>query len=145
MAFAGAYVYLFIMTAVRTLIVDDDRAIRRVLRAILDGYHDLEIIGEACDGQEAIERTRELEPDLIIMDLSMPILDGLASARAIKEFRPKAEILICSMHETRAFMETSKNLGASGYVVKNEAGSTLLSAVDALLDHRTYFPRLPSV
>lgn len=129
------------MKAIRTLITDDSGAMRKVLRAILEGYLGIDIVGEASDGQEAIEQARTLRPDLVIMDITMPRLDGLAAAKHIKEFSPETEILMFSMHRLKEFVEWSKKAGMSGFVVKEEGGAELLSAVSDVIQHHPHFPR----
>jgi DNA-binding NarL/FixJ family response regulator len=128
------------MTTIRTLISDDSSAMRRALKAVLDGYEGIRVIGEAADGQEAIEQARELCPDLVIMDITMPRVDGLAAAREIKEMCPEAEILIFSMHRLKEYVDYARNSGMSGFVVKEEGGTELLSAVDDVLHHHPHFP-----
>lgn len=128
------------VSALRTLIADDNPTMRKILRALVDGYRDLSVVGEAINGEEAIRRARDLQPDLIIMDLSMPVLDGLSAAGIIKHDRPGTEILMFSMHEIPDFVQAAKKLGLSGFVPKRQASSTLLPAIDAVLCHQTYFP-----
>jgi DNA-binding NarL/FixJ family response regulator len=128
------------MASLRTLIVDDSGTMRRVLRSVLNGYHGVEVVGEATNGEEALRQVQTLEPDLIIMDVSMPVLDGLSVAELVKKNRPETGILMFSIHGIRDFVETAKNIGVGGFVCKDEGGQALLSAVDAVIDHRTYFP-----
>jgi DNA-binding NarL/FixJ family response regulator len=127
---------------VRVLIADDHEAVRRGVCAILESRVGLEVCGEAKDGAEAVEKARELQPDLIILDITMPVLGGLAAAREIRMFLPRTPILIFSMHESREMMEEARKIGAQGYVTKQEAGRSLLDAVDALALSQTFFPRL---
>lgn len=122
------------------LIADDSAIMRRVLRAVLDGFQSAEVIGEASNGEEAIQKAYSLQPDLIIMDVNMPVLDGLTAAEVIKKFRPRTEILMFSMYRIREFIEAAKNLGLSGFVPKEDASSALLNAVEAVIHHHTYFP-----
>lgn len=126
----------------RVLIADDHEAVRRGVCAILESRVDLEVCGEAKDGAEAVDKARELQPDLIILDITMPVLGGLAAAREIREFLPKTPILIFSMHESREMMEEARKIGAQGYVTKQEAGRSLLDAIDALALSLTFFPGL---
>lgn len=128
------------MGSLRTLIVDDSAAIRRILRAVLNGYHGVEVIGEATNGEEALQRVETLAPDFIIMDVCMPVLDGLSAAECVKRNRPETGILIFSAHRIRGLVENAKNMGLAGFVCKDEGGQALLSAVDAVIDNRTYFP-----
>lgn len=128
------------MASLHTLIVDDSGAMRRVLRAVLNGYHGVEVVGEATNGEEALQQVQTLAPDLIIMDVSMPVLDGLSVAKLVKKNRPETDILMFSIHRIRDFVESAKKMGLGGFVCKDEGGQALLSAVDAVIDHRTYFP-----
>jgi two-component system nitrate/nitrite response regulator NarL len=124
----------------RVLIVDDHAAVRRGVRSAVEGRDDLEVVGEAGNGEEAIEQAATLHPDLIIMDISMPVLDGLSAAEIILKFHPETRILAFSMYAVKDFIETARDLGLSGYVTKEGAGSSLLHAVDAIMHHKTYFP-----
>src|ERR1700722_9546201 len=102
----------------RVLIVDDCAAVRTAVRSTLDGYSQLEIVGEAGNGEEALEQTAKMQPDLIIMDISMPVLDGLTAAQIIKRFHPQTRILLFSTHKVGDFITAARNLGLCGYVAK---------------------------
>jgi DNA-binding NarL/FixJ family response regulator len=130
------------MHTTRVLIADDHTAIRRGVRTLLDGYDSLKVVGEAADGEEAVEKTEALQPDLVILDLTMPLLDGLAAARQIRKIAPKTSIVIFSMHAIKEVVEKARDLGVRGFVSKAEDGDGLLAAIDAVLDNRTYFPTL---
>jgi DNA-binding NarL/FixJ family response regulator len=95
---------------------------------------------EPNDGEEAVEKTKELHPDLVILNISMPRLDGFSAARRIKEASPLTPIVIFSLDRTEAFIEIARKIGASGYITKGESEQALLKAVDAALHHETYFP-----
>jgi DNA-binding NarL/FixJ family response regulator len=123
----------------RILIADDHEIMRRGLRSILESRRDVEVC-EANDGEEAVEKTKELHPDLVILDISMPRLDGFSAARRIKEASPLTPIVIFSLNRTEAFIEIAQKIGASGYITKGESGQTLLKAVDAVVHNQTYFP-----
>ena len=134
--------HISLMASIRTVIVDDNAAMRKALRAVIDGYRSLEVISEAANGEEAIRQVQNLMPDLIIMDISMPILDGLSAAEVVKRHRPETDILIFSTHKIREFIESAKKIGLSGFVSKDEGGVGLLNAVNAILQHHPYFPTL---
>ena len=123
----------------RILIADDHEIMRRGVRSVLESRRDVEVC-EANDGEEAVEKTKELHPDLVILDISMPRLDGFSAARRIKEASPLTPIVIFSLDRTEAFIEVARKIGASGYITKGESGQTLLKAVDAVLHNQTYFP-----
>lgn len=124
----------------RILIVDDHEAVRAGVRAILASRNDMEVCGEASNGQEAIEKALELRPDLIILDINMPILGGITAAKEIKVRLPQVLILLFSMHQSNQLVREAKLLGVQGYVNKSQAGATLLNAVDAVSSMQTFFP-----
>ncbi len=122
------------------LIADDREAIRKQVSLILTSVPNLEVCAEAANGKEAVEKTRELNPDLVILDITMPILNGLDAARMIKGFAPDIPILVLTVHKSRQLMQEAQKIGVQGYVTKAEASQTLLRAVEAVLQKRTYFP-----
>jgi DNA-binding NarL/FixJ family response regulator len=124
----------------RALIVDDHDIIRKGVRTILSERKDIEICAEAADGRDAIEKARELKPDVIIMDVGMPHLGGFQAAREIKKFLPDVRIVFLSMHDGHEAIEQSKLVGAQGYVRKTRASLQLLKAFDAVLQKKQFFP-----
>jgi two-component system nitrate/nitrite response regulator NarL len=126
----------------RILVVDDHSAVRKGIRLTLATCAGLDVIGEGTNGEEAINQTDTLHPDLVIMDVSMPVMDGLNAAAIIKSYHPEVHILMFSMHKIREFIETARKLGLDGYVPKEDDGPCLRTAVQAVLDHQTYFPEL---
>jgi DNA-binding NarL/FixJ family response regulator len=124
----------------RVLVVDDHETVRRGVCSILEARKDVEICGEASNGQEAVEKTSELNPDLIVLDVTMPVLDGLSAARQIRTILPEVPILILSMHEGKSIVREAQQAGVQGYVTKSEAANVLLKAVDAVLQGQTFFP-----
>lgn len=124
----------------RVLIVDDHEAVRVGVRAILSIRPDVEVCGEAANGQEALDKAQELSPDVIIMDITMPVVDGFTAAREISKVVPHVAVLLLSMHESPNLLNVAKSSGASGYVAKSEGSAALLRAIDALAQHRTFFP-----
>jgi DNA-binding NarL/FixJ family response regulator len=125
---------------VRILIADDHEAVRRGVCAILLSRDGIEVCGEAVNGGDAVEKAAELKPDLVILDVTMPVLGGLEAAVQILKILPKVPILIFSMHESRQLREEAQRIGARGYVTKGEAGDHLMNAVEALLQGGTFFP-----
>ena len=123
----------------RILIADDHEIMRRGVRSVLESGRDVDVF-EAENGVEAVQKTKEMKPDLVILDVSMPLLDGFSAARQIKEIAPLTPILIFSLHRTEAFLEVAQKIGASGYIAKNEDIQSLLKAVEAVLHNQTYFP-----
>ena len=114
----------------RILIADDHEIMRRGVRSVLESRREVDVC-EAQNGLEAVQKTKELKPDLVILDVSMPLLDGFSAARQIKEMSPLTPILIFSLHRTEAFMEVAQKIGASGYIAKDENIQSLLKAVEA--------------
>ena len=124
----------------RCLLVDDHESVRMGVAAILSSRANIEVCGEAANGEEAVEKARELKPDLIIMDVNMPVLDGIHSAKEIRAFLPEVPILFFSMHDGVYLVHEAKMAGGQGFVNKSDARATLLDAVDALVKKQTYFP-----
>jgi PAS domain S-box-containing protein len=134
---------------VRILVADDHEVIRRGVRALLASGKDCEICGEAVDGQDAVEKARQLRPDLIIMDVSMPNLNGLEATRAIRRSLPSTQILILTQHDSQEMMRQALNAGARGFVVKSSVAHDLLNAVEAAKRGESFFdsavvPKVPS-
>jgi DNA-binding NarL/FixJ family response regulator len=123
----------------RILIADDHEIMRRGVRSVLESRRDVDVF-EAKNGVEAVQKTKEIKPDLVILDVSMPLLDGFSAARQIKEMSPLTPILIFSLHRTEAFLEVAQKIGVSGYISKSEDIPSLLKAVEAALHNQTYFP-----
>ena len=124
----------------RILIADDHEVVRRGVRSILESRDDWEICGEAANGQEAIDKTHQLNPDLIVLDITMPVLNGLDAARNIRKSSPNTVILILSMHISKELIQEAQKIGAKGFVIKGEAGESLIKAVDAVRQNQTFFP-----
>ena len=124
----------------RILIADDHEVVRKGICSILAERKDLEICGEAADGREAMEQASQTKPDVIILDISMPRLDGFAAAREIRKFLPHVPIVFLSTHTGSGAIDQAKLAGAQGYVKKMQVGSDLLQAVDAVLQNKTFFP-----
>jgi DNA-binding NarL/FixJ family response regulator len=124
----------------RVLVADDQAGIRKRVCLTLASLVTLEVCDEAANGQEAVERAQESSPDLIILDVTMPVMNGLDAARQIRAFSPLTPILILTMHKSRQLMEEARKIGVQGYVVKAEAGHSLGSAVSAVMQRETFFP-----
>jgi two-component system, NarL family, response regulator NreC len=128
---------------VRVLVVDDYDAVRKGVCAILSSRLDVEVCGEAANGQEAVEKARTLRPDFIILDVTMPVLNGFDAAREILKILPTVPILMLSMHQHQQFVDEAKKAGVRGYVTKAQVADALLQAVDVLLSGQTYYPGMP--
>jgi DNA-binding NarL/FixJ family response regulator len=121
--------------SVRILVADDHGVVRRGLRALLESRRGWKICAEAANGREAVERAKRLKPDLAILDIGMPGLNGVEATRQIRKVSPKTEILILSAHGSEKLALEVLDAGARGYVVKEEADESLIVAVDALTRH----------
>jgi signal transduction histidine kinase len=124
---------------VRILVADDHEVIRRGVRALLAAGRDCEICGEAVDGQDAVEKAHQLHPDLVIMDVSMPNLNGLEATRVIRRSLPGTQILILTQHDSQEMMRQALNAGARGFVVKSSVAHDLLNAVEAAQRGESFF------
>ena len=116
----------------RVLLADDHELVRKGTRWLLESRGDYDV-SEAQTGQEAVDKTRELRPDLVILDISMPGMDGFSAAREIRKIAPETRILILSLNRTEVFSEVAQRIGVSGYVTKDEGAERLLTAVRAAL------------
>ena len=117
------------MRKIRILLVDDHAVLRAGIHVLLETQPDLEIVGEAGDGREAVRRARELQPDVALLDIAMPGLDGLTAAREIKAVCPNTRILFLTQHENKEYVLPALKLGASGYVLKRAEGDELITAI----------------
>jgi len=117
---------------IRILIADDHQILRAGLRTLLNADPNFEVIGEATNGEEAVEAAQQLKPDIVLMDLSMPGIDGLEATRQLSRLAPETRILILTMHEDFAILKELMNSGASGYIIKRAAESELIDAIYAV-------------
>ncbi len=120
------------MDKIRILIVDDHAILRDGIRALLNLYDDIEIVGEASEGNEAIEKARELVPDVVVMDIAMPGMDGLEATRRIIKKNPTVKILVLTQYNNKEYILSAIKAGAAGYVPKRALGSELVSAIRAI-------------
>ena len=124
---------------IRILTVDDDKTIRLLLRRLLETHSAWEVCGEACDGREAIQQAEHLKPDLIIMDLAMPVMNGLQAAERLSQVCPEVPLLLISVQQvTTQVEETARRAGFKGAVTKAN-GMEVIAGVEALLEKRTFF------
>jgi len=119
------------MSVIRVLVVDDHAIVRDGIRALLGRSEDIEVVGEAGGGRDAIARACELSPDVILMDIAMPDLGGLEATLAIHKERPEARLVILSQYADPEYVKRALKSGASGYVLKKAAGTDLVSAIRA--------------
>jgi len=127
------------MATIRLLVADDHEVIRRGVRSLLGTQPGWEVSGEAATGREAVEKAKQLKPDLVVLDITMPELDGLEATRQILEAVPKTKVLILTMHESEQVMSEVLKAGALGYVLKSDAADNLVPAVKALIHGKPFF------
>lgn len=117
---------------VRVLIAEDHAVVREGIRMILNASDEFDVVGEAGDGESAVRLTQTLRPDVVVMDIGMPKLNGVEATRQIKALTPETHVLILTMHEDESYIFTLLSLGASGYVLKRSAATELVEAVRAV-------------
>lgn len=127
------------MAAFRIFIADDHEVVRKGLCALLQTEQGWEVCGEAADGREAAEKIRELKPDVSILDIGMPGLNGLEATRQILKDDPRAKVLILTFHDSDQVVRDVLNAGARGFLLKSDAARDLVVAIEALLRNKTYF------
>jgi len=125
--------------AVRILLVDDHPIVRQGLRTLLEGRPGWEVVGEASDGVEALHKVEVLEPDVVVLDVTMPRMNGLEACRQIQQKRKTSlEVLFVTQHDSPQMMREALDAGARGYVVKSNAARDLLEAMEAVSQHRVF-------
>lgn len=127
------------MNALRILIADDHEVARKGIRALIESHPGWEVCGEAADGREAVKATARLKPDLVLLDIGMPSLNGLDATRQILAESPDTRVLILTMHDSEQVVREVLAAGARGFLLKSDAGRDLVSAVEALQSRRTFF------
>jgi YesN/AraC family two-component response regulator len=120
----------------RVLIVDDSDAVRRGLTRLLQPQGDIEIIGESSDGQDAIRKTQQYKPDVVLMDVSMPVMNGLDAARKIKHDFPSTVVLMVTQFESASFAREAVSAGAAAYILKSDATKELIPALRKIQSSR---------
>jgi DNA-binding NarL/FixJ family response regulator len=119
--------------AIRLAVVDDHAAVRESYAELLGERERIEVVGTACDGLEALELCRALEPDALVMDVRMPVLDGIEATRLIKRLLPRTRIVLVSAYEQRELVDSGREAGADLFVLKGGPGSELAAAVEELV------------
>src|SRR5438477_11008122 len=129
------------MSTLRILVADDHEVVRRGLCDLLKSHAGWEVCAEATDGREAIDQVKQLKPDIVILDIGMPNLNGLTAARQILQSDPRQKILFLTIADSEQIVREVLQAGARGFVLKSDAARDLLDAVDALEKNRTFFTR----
>jgi DNA-binding NarL/FixJ family response regulator len=122
----------------RMLVVDDDEPMRRGLKELLEMQPGWEVVGEAANGREALEKANQLSPDVVTLDISMPVLDGISAASLIHQAHPETEMLVLSQHDLPEMVRRALNAGVRGYVLKSRASRDLVPAVEAVCHHTSF-------
>ena len=126
---------------VKVLLVDDHTVVRAGLKALLESTGRIDVVGEASSGEEAVDKARRLEPDIVIMDLAMPGMGGVQATRHITELGLEARILVLTIHDEDEFLVPALNAGAAGFLNKSVADTDLMGALEALVRGHSYLPR----
>jgi len=127
------------MRRVQILLADDHEVVRKGLRALLEAHRGWKVIAEATDGREAVEKATDMRPDVAIVDIGMPSLNGLEATRQIVKKAPRTRVLVLTMHDANPLIQQVVKAGARGYVLKSDVASDLVSAVEALCRDQTFF------
>ena len=126
------------MPVVSVLLVDDSIHFRRFVRQILETTQNFQLVGEAADGFEGVRQATQLKPDLILLDVALPKLDGIQAAKAILIAAPESKILFVTAYCSQSLAGTALNLGAKGYVVKSDAPEDLLRAMEVVMSNKQF-------
>jgi two-component system, NarL family, response regulator NreC len=126
------------MNRIQILLVEDHETVRQGLRLLLESRHDIEVVAEASNGAIAVQRSKAFQPQIVILDVSMPEMNGLAAAKAIREVSPKSAIIALTRHDDEAFVQELMSAGAAGYVLKQSRSDELLKAIRVVASGGTY-------
>ncbi|HEY6263569.1 MAG TPA: response regulator transcription factor [Candidatus Acidoferrum sp.] len=129
------------VSSISVLVVEDFAAFRQFITTTLASMSGLQVIGEVSDGVEAVQKALDLQPDLILLDIGLPSLDGIEAARRIRKLAPVSKIIFVTQESSVDVVQVAADLGANGYVVKAQAGRDLVAAVEAVLSGKSFFSR----
>ena len=127
------------MKSIRVLLADDHKLIRAGLRLVVDQQPDLSVVGEADDGRQAVELAKSLKPNVVVMDIGMPNLNGIEAARQIGEMDPGAAVVMLSMHSDESYVLRALSAGARAYLLKDSATTDLVQAIHAVVEGKSFF------
>ena len=128
-----------LMKKIRVLLVDDHAILREGIKALLEKQDNIEVVAEAADGREAIPKAAQFCPDVVVLDISMPTMDGLESTRQMKKDNPDIKVLVLTMHDNEEYFFQLLRAGASGYVTKKSVSRELVSAIEAVYRGESFF------
>ena len=123
------------MPIMKVLIVDDNAKFRKTAIKVLSDKQDIEVIGEATEGKEAISRAKELKPDIVLMDIRMPVMNGLTATRKLKQIMPEVKIIFLTIYDIDEYREAAKENGASGFLLKKFMRSELSKTIREVLEY----------
>ena len=127
------------MKKLRILLADDHKIVREGLRTLINSQPDMQVVGEAANGREVLVKARELKPDVVVMDLSMPELNGLQATERLKIERPEMKVVALTAHEDEGYLRQLCKVGAAGYVLKRSAGDELVKAISTVAKGGVYY------
>ncbi len=126
---------------VTVLLADDHKVVRAGLKALLESAGEVDVVGEASSGQEAVDKARSLEPDIVIMDLAMPGMDGIRATRRITDLGLPTRVLVLTIHDEDEYLQPALDAGAAGFLNKSVADTDIMGAIEALIRGHSYLPR----